>query len=112
MRLISAEQVRQHPERNRLTRTVGSSPLLHVDITKERIIPNDVFILCSDGLWSEVPEDAIKKTVQEVDPAGACEGLIKLALKGEASDNITVIVFRIVKVNKRHFSSWRNLLKR
>jgi serine/threonine protein phosphatase PrpC len=112
LHLITPEQVRQHPERNRLTRTVGSSPLLHVDVIRERIIPNDVFVLCSDGLWSEVAEDTMKNAVQDVDTTSACEKLVELALKGEACDNITVIVFRIVRVGRRTSPSWRCLLRR
>ena len=112
LHLISPEQVRQHPERNRLTRTVGSSPLLHVDVIRRKIIPDDIFVLCCDGLWSEVPEDAIKNIVQNADPVRACEELIELVLKGDALDNITVIVFRIVKVGQRRSSLWQSFLRR
>lgn len=112
LHLISPEQVRQHPERNRLTRTVGSSPLLHVDVVRQGILPEDVFILCSDGLWSEVSEDAMKNAVQGSDPTRACEELIEQVLNGEAPDNITLIIFRIDRVRKHRFPFWPSLLRR
>ena len=60
MHLISPEQAPQHPGRHQLTRSVGSSPFLRIDLIKEKINPGDTYILCSDGLWSEVSNEEIK----------------------------------------------------
>ena len=60
LHLISEEESQQHPGRHQLTRSVGSSLFLRVDLIKEKVSPGDTYILCSDGLWSEVSNDAIK----------------------------------------------------
>jgi serine/threonine protein phosphatase PrpC len=110
LHLISPAQVLHHPERNRLTRTVGCWPILHIDIIREKILAGDTYILCCDGLWAEIPENEINALVHEKEPAQACQALLDVALKRGAPDNITLIVFRIDRVGKNHFSTWRGLL--
>ena len=60
LHLISPEEAPQHPGRHQLTRSVGSSLFSAIDLVKEKINPGDSYILCSDGLWSEVSNDVIK----------------------------------------------------
>ena len=95
LHLISQQEALQHPGRHQLTRSVGSSPFLRVDLVKEKTNPGDSYILCSDGLWSEVSNDAIKEALLEPDIEKSLEELVGMVLKAGAPDNITGIVFRI-----------------
>ena len=95
LHLISPEESQQHPGRHQLTRSVGSSPFLRVDLIKEKTNPGDSFILCSDGLWSEVSHDVIKDALLEEDIEKSLEQLVGMVLKVGAPDNLTAIVFRI-----------------
>jgi protein phosphatase len=95
LHLISAEQATQHPGRHQLTRSVGGELFLNADIIREQTLPDDTYLLCSDGLWSELTPEEIQVTMQENDVSGACEKLVRFALRGGAPDNITAIVFRI-----------------
>jgi protein phosphatase len=99
LHLISPEEATQHPGRHQLTRSVGSSPFLRVDLIKEKTNPGDSFILCSDGLWSEVSHDFIKDALSEQDIEKSLEELVEMVLKAGAPDNITAIVFRICEIN-------------
>ena len=94
MHLISAEASQQHPGRHQLTRSVGSSPFLRIDLVKEKTKPGDSYILCSDGLWSEVFDNDIKKALSEKDIENSLEELVGKVLKAGAPDNITGILFR------------------
>lgn len=112
--MISKEQAQQHPGRHQLTRSIGSEPFLHIDIIREHIQPDDTYLLCSDGLWSELSDEDINIAMQESNIGTACENLVGLALKAGAPDNITAIIFRIETIGEEVGSpfSWRKILLR
>jgi protein phosphatase len=114
MHLISSEQASQHPGRHQLTRSVGGEPFMNADILCEQPLPDDIYLLCSDGLWSELTEKEILATIQENDISPACEKLVRFALRGGAPDNITAIVFRIEMIGTRVSPgfSWRRILEK
>ena len=66
---------------------------------KEKTNPGDSFILCSDGLWSEVSNDVIIDALLDKDIEKSLEELVGMVLKAGAPDNITGIVFRIRKMD-------------
>ncbi len=94
LHLISPADAAQHPGRHQLTRSVGSSPFLRVDLLKEKTNPGDSYILCSDGLWSEVSHEDIKESLLERDIEKSLEELVGAVLAAGAPDNVTCIVFR------------------
>ena len=65
LHLISHKQVQQHPGRDQLTRSLGGERALNVDIIREQILPDDTYLLCSDGLWSEISDEEIEIVMQE-----------------------------------------------
>jgi protein phosphatase len=95
LHLISPQEAPEHPGRHQLTRSVGSSPFLRVDLVKEKTKPGDSFILCSDGLWSEVSDNVINDALLERDIEKSLEELVGKVLQAGAPDNITGILFRI-----------------
>ena len=94
LRLISPEDALQHPGRHQLTRSVGSSPFLRVDLVKEKTNFGDSFILASDGLWSELETLDIRDALLDDDIEKSLEQLVGKVLKAGAPDNLTAIVFR------------------
>ena len=93
--MISPQEAPEHPGRHQLTRSVGSSPFLRVDLVKEKTKAGDSFILCSDGLWSEVSDNIINDALLERDIEKSLEELVGKVLQAGAPDNITGILFRI-----------------
>ena len=67
MHLITQEQAWQHPGRHQLTRSVGADLFLRTDLIRQQIEPGDTFLLCSDGLWSELTPETIRETIQKDD---------------------------------------------
>ena len=58
---ITAEQIRNHPDHNRVLRALGSDPTVEVEI--HRIEPQKgfhAFLLCTDGFWEYVYEDEME----------------------------------------------------
>lgn len=93
---ISAEQARLHPNRNILTRCLGTSLLVRVD---RRIVPvqvGDILLLCTDGLTNVVSDEEIREAIlNHRQPQAACDYLESLANQRGGPDNITVLVARL-----------------
>lgn len=79
---------------NMITRAVGASDTLEVEVTTLPLRSGDIFLLCSDGLSTPVPEQAIQETLACADCAHAAQALVALALAHGGRDNVTVVVAR------------------
>jgi serine/threonine protein phosphatase PrpC len=90
--LMSREEASIHPQANRITRAIGAMPGLFVDMELFEIAPDDIYVLCSDGLYKELTETDILKTLNGDEQA--VDALINLALERRARDNVTVIAIR------------------
>jgi PPM family protein phosphatase len=69
--LLMPEQVRTHPKRSQLLSALGSLPEDLLLTTGERwpLKPDDVFLLCTDGLWEYVDEAEMNASLaQSADP--------------------------------------------
>lgn len=114
LRLAKPESLAEHPRRNALTRTLGSQLLLRPDFRRLAVRPGDCFVLCTDGLWSEVSEDEIVAALQLDAPESACQQLIDLQLGRASLDNVTVQVVKVLSVRtnsllaKGEASNWLN----
>jgi len=90
---ISEKEARQHPQRNVLTRAVGTQEDVHVDINNIALQENDVLLLCTDGLTSTVSDRDILGVFSKLQSAEkSCYDLIGMASKRGAEDNITAVV--------------------
>ncbi len=91
--LIDREEAVKHPRRNVLTRAVGLRHEVAPDIEKGiSFREGDKILLCSDGLFSMVPEDEIGSIVERNAPKEACGKLVEAAISYGGDDNITVVV--------------------
>ena len=96
LRIITAEQAVHHPARNQLTRSLGAELFVNVDVSRRPIQQGDVFVLCSDGLWSELTrEEIVNEVAADLDPGAVAASLIQVAIARGAPDNVSVIVARV-----------------
>ncbi len=82
--------------RNVITRALGIGPTVELDVRADRSEPGDVYLLCSDGLHSLVPDSKIAAVMR----AGTvltetCARLIDLANDHGGKDNITAVLVKI-----------------
>jgi len=77
---------------NVITRAVGGGADLYLDVELRELRHNDRYLLCSDGLYKEMAETEVARHVASNDPDGACRSLMKQALDGPCTDNVSVIV--------------------
>jgi PPM family protein phosphatase len=95
--MISAEEAEHHPQRNILTAALGTNPELTMD-TPERaqpLFPEDVLLICTDGLWGLVADAEILGAVKNKSAEQAGRELIALARERGGPDNITVEILRL-----------------
>ena len=93
--VITEEDIRTHPLRNRITKCVGSLNNDTPDTFWYDIREGDVLLMCSDGLWEMTHEDIIQAIVRSSNGLEEmCDRLIGAANDGGGHDNITVIVAR------------------
>jgi len=95
--MISPEEAERHPQRNILTAALGTNPDLIMDSPghPEPLLPEDVIVLCSDGLWGQVHDAEIRDAVLDNDAEKASRQLIDLARERGGPDNITVQILRL-----------------
>ena len=110
MHIITPEQAIEHPARYALTRSVGGNLMVRIDIRNERLEQDDTFLLCSDGLWSNVTSSEVSEALN-LQPAEACKRLVDLALERGGDDNATAMVIRVREAGQRPESpqGWRRL---
>ena len=93
--VITENEIRSHPLRNRITKCLGSLGDLEPDFLWHDLRGGDTLILCSDGLWEMVHEDLILAVVKSSrEPEEMCRRLISAANDAGGHDNITVIAAR------------------
>ncbi len=96
---LTAQEADEHPQRSIITRALGPEPDVVVDTHSWRGAAGDVFLLCSDGLTSMIPEvqvAALLRGAATLQAAG--RALIDAANDAGGRDNITVVLFRLEEV--------------
>lgn len=90
--LLTQEQASRHPQRNLLTRALGTKPDVKVDLFEGELGEGDMLLLCSDGLTGRVEDREIAAMVTEHSPEEAARLLVALANERGGNDNITVLL--------------------
>ncbi len=92
---ITREEAFHHPQKNIITRAVGTDPSIKTDVYEYTYLPGDIMLMCSDGLTEMVQEQEI---LQIVSAGGSMqdilEHLVQAALDAGGHDNVTVIGVR------------------
>lgn len=93
---ITREEALTHPERHKITRAMGAELTVEPDFHQVALYPEDVLILCTDGLYTEVSEDLMVQLADQADTMDdLARQLVDQAIRNEGKDNITVICIRI-----------------
>lgn len=94
---LTAEESRHHPHKNLITRAIGVDAFVDSDLFCYELEPDDVVLLCSDGLSGMVEDEGIARIVQDAASLEcAADDLIDCACRNGGVDNITVALYRRV----------------
>ena len=96
--IITPEQMKTHPDRNKITNCLGGvEDMFYVESSPTvPLQPDDVLLLCSDGLWGPLDETDITSAFSTAPLPVALEPLVDKALRqgGARADNATAVVAR------------------
>ncbi len=93
---ITEEDAINHPDGNVITRAVGTSEELYIDINAFNVQIGDTFLLCSDGLYNSVDDIDIEHHMRSHDTDNAVKQMIVKALENGAPDNVSIIIIKNV----------------
>jgi serine/threonine protein phosphatase PrpC len=81
---------------NILTRAIGTNDTVDVDTFTTRIAPDDVFLLCTDGVTNVLADPVLARLLASArrSPSTAVDAILRAALP-DANDNLTAVVLRI-----------------
>lgn len=90
---ISPAEARTHQWRSYITRALGLDPYMRADLYELHVNSDDRLLICSDGLYSMIPDEHIAPIMRDVlDPQACADALVNAALAAGGTDNVTVIV--------------------
>ena len=94
---IQKEEMRTHPNKNIITRALGTDDSVRPDCFEVKVEEGDVLLLCSDGLTNMVEDSEIEKILEKHkdDMKLAGENLVWQANEAGGKDNISVILVRL-----------------
>ena len=104
--VLSPEEAAVHPDANKITRALGMTPDVEVEVRGHALAlhAGDALLLASDGLVDLVSDDELSTLVQKhlaSGPAVACQELVALANQRGGHDNITVQIVQVLSVPAR-----------
>lgn len=93
--LINVAEAHNHPKSNLLTSSIMPYKDFKVFFTEDNIKENDVFLICSDGVWGELSIDEMDECFEENDINAINQKLFHTLSKKEQKDNLTYILIQI-----------------
>lgn len=90
--VLTEEQAACHPMRNYITRAVGTEDTIEVDLFSEPRKAGDRWLVCSDGLYSQMSRATLEELARTEDDEETADRLLEAALEGGGKDNISFVL--------------------
>ena len=108
----SEEEAQRSTNRNYVTRALGVEPTVEVEVHEYEVLPDDIYVLCSDGLPDMVEDEDIHLTISTFNASLDVVGqqLIDLANDHGGRDNVSVMLAQVSRaVCSEESHCWRKL---
>ncbi|MBR4500605.1 MAG: Stp1/IreP family PP2C-type Ser/Thr phosphatase [Clostridia bacterium] len=92
---ITPEEARIHPYRNMITKAVGTDPEVAPDIRTVKVVPGDLWLICSDGLTEYLTDRHLEEILELSSPEEAADRMLEEALEAGGKDNISLIIAEV-----------------
>ena len=99
---ITPQEAEHHPQKNIITRALGVDYRVCPDYTSVVILPEDILLLCSDGLTNALPPEKIEKILSKAPFYDLPDHLVEAANAAGGPDNITALLLGIEPEEARH----------
>ena len=96
--ILTKEKAKKHPYRNVITRAVGTSSGIEVDVIRHEKKNGDIWLICSDGLRGMVEESELESALKTLPLEEAADHLLELALDNGGRDNISLVLLKVTEV--------------
>lgn len=95
--IITQDEARNHRWRNVITRALGNRQDIEIDLLESSVAPNDLFLICSDGLNGMLTDEQIQEILIERNGKlkQGCRRLIQAANQAGGEDNISVVLVQV-----------------
>jgi len=95
----SAEEAQRSTNRNYVTRALGVEPTVEVEVHEHEVLPDDVYLLCSDGLPDMVEDEDIHLTISTFNASldVVSQQLVELANNHGGRDNVSVMLAQVLE---------------
>lgn len=93
--VLTPDAAKNHPGGHVLTRAMGAEERLWVSVSAWPVRRGDRYLLCSDGLWGEVPGETLERDMAARDLKAAADSLVSNCLAGAARDNLSLILVEV-----------------
>ena len=106
----SEEEAQRSTNRNYVTRALGVEQTVEVEVHEHVVLPDDVYLLCSDGLPDMVEDEDIHLTISTFNASldVVSQQLVELANDHGGRDNVSVMLAQVLE----SFAARRGLLKK
>ena len=92
MKVLSPSKVRTHARRSELNKCLGVELFVSPDISTVPIMPGDVLILCSDGVWSMIEDNEFAElTARNSNLEALSHAVLEMAMDRDSDDNVSVV---------------------
>lgn len=95
--LLTRAEAAGHPSGNMVTRAVGVTDSLLLEMDLIELKDNDRFLLCSDGLDKHLKDEEIARHLRDAEVETAARVLIDQTLARGAMDNVSVCVVKVTQ---------------
>jgi len=93
---ISPEEADNHPQKNIITRALGTQEHAEIDMGSKMMEEGDIVLMCTDGLTNMLSNKEIELQCKTIDdPQELCDSLLAQANLRGGKDNITVIAVKV-----------------
>ena len=93
---LTEEQAKEHPNKNVITRAVGTDKSIMVDLYEFELQPDSYILLCSDGLSNLVSnQEMLYEIIHGGDSKNCCRRLTEIANARGGFDNITSVLLSL-----------------
>ena len=96
--LLTPDQARGHKLKNIITRSLGYTEDVEIDVQVRALRRGDHYVMCSDGLSNLIETGEIGEIVLDGSPQEVARRLIELACARGGDDNVTVVIARVDEV--------------
>lgn len=93
---ITPEQARQHPQKNLITRALGSEFRSRTDLYEVELAKEEFLLLCTDGLSNSLTDqELLYEVLHGGTPESCCQRMLDVAMSRGAPDNVTAVLIQI-----------------